>query len=80
MPLDAVTVQGNNLGAAGAQSLRPALEKLRNLVSLDLNGTCGDVQRCSTQCEQCACVGGRAGERSEQAAMVVCDGLFAREV
>ena len=42
MSFDAVA-QGNDLGAAGAEALLPALEKLENLVSLDLNGTCGDV-------------------------------------
>ena len=72
MPLDAVTVQGNNLGAAGAQSLRPALEKLTNLDSLNLEGTCGDVQWRSAQGEQCARVGGGVGQRPGQA---LCGGL-----
>ena len=44
VPLDAVAAQGNNLGADGAEALRPALEKLTKLERLYLRGTCGDVQ------------------------------------
>ena len=64
--LDTVAAQDNNLGAAGAAALRPALEKLTKLKMLGLSGTCGDVQRRSTQCEQCARVAG-GGERAGQA-------------
>ena len=78
--IDTVASQGNELGAAGAEALLPALEKLTNLGYLYLAGTCGDVQRRSTQCEQCARVVGGAGERSEQAVMVVCDGSLVCEV
>ena len=80
VPLDAVAAQDNKLGPAGAEALRPALQKLPNLAELYLAGTCGDVQRRSTQCEQCARVVGGAGERSEQAVMVVCDGSLVCEV
>ena len=38
------------------RALRPALEKLTKLDYLDLFGTCGDVQRRSTQCAR---VGGK---------------------
>ena len=41
--LDAVAAQGNDLGAAGAEALRPALEKLEKLTGLWLRGTCGVV-------------------------------------
>ena len=65
---DAVAAPDNKLGATGAKELRPALERLTNLTILSLNGTCGDVQRCSsTQCEQWARVGGGGGERAGQA-------------
>ena len=49
VPLDAVAAPGNKLGAAGAQALCPALGKLASLEILYLSGTCGDVQRRSTQ-------------------------------
>lgn len=70
-PIDAFIVLGNGIGVAGVRVLRPALEKLTNLAYLDLGGTCGDVQRYSTQCEQCARVGGGPGERVGQAAVGV---------
>ena len=50
VPVDAFAAQDNNFRAAGMRALRPALEKLTKLDYLDLFGTCGDVQRCSTQC------------------------------
>ena len=43
VPLDAVATQGNNLGAAGVEALRPALEKLTKLTILNLDSTCGAV-------------------------------------
>ena len=43
VPLDVIAAQDNNIGAAGAKALRPALEKLTQLTRLDLNGACGDV-------------------------------------
>ena len=74
------TAQGNNIGADGAQALRPALEKLRKLEALYLERTCGDVHRRSAQGEQCARVGGGAGQRSGQAVVVACDDFFTCEV
>ena len=74
-PIDAVVTQDNNLGRPGAKALRPALEKLENLAGLWLRGTCVDVRRRSTQCDQCVRVRG-AG----QAVVVICDRSFAREV
>ena len=59
VPLNVVATQDNNLGAA--YRLRPALEKLTNLEELNLSSTCGDVERRSTQWEQCARVGGAGG-------------------
>ena len=77
VPLDDVAAQDNDLGAAGAKALLPALEKLTSLTALNLSRTCGYVQRRSTQCAR---VGGGAGERAGQAVVVlVRDGLFACE-
>ena len=42
-PLDDVVLQDNDFGAAGAEVLRPALEKLKNLKTLSLHSTYGDV-------------------------------------
>ena len=53
--IDAVAAQGNNIGDAGMRALRPALEKLTSLTSLDMSGTCGYAQRRSAQC---VCVSG----------------------
>ena len=73
--LDAVAAQDNDLGPAGAEALRPTLEKLPNIKRLFLSSTCGDVQRRSAQCAR---VGG--GARAGQAVVIGCDGLFACEV
>ena len=73
--LDVVATQDNDLGADGAEALRPALEKLEKLTLLNLTGTCGDAQRRSKQCEQCARV-----REAGQAVVMGRDGLFACEV
>ena len=77
--LAAVAAPGNNFGDAGAKALCPALEKLSKLKFLHFDRACGDVQRRSST--QCVRVGGGAGERAGQVAMVVvCDGLFSCDV
>ena len=79
VPLDDVAPPGNDLGAAGAKTLRPALGKLTNLTTLHLRGACGDMcsdVRLSESSARVSGVGG--GGRSGQAVVVVvCDGLFA---
>ena len=69
--LHAIAATGNNLMAAGAAALCPALERLTNIAILNLGGTCGAVQRRSTQCEQWG--GERAGHG------VVVGDFFTRE-
>ena len=53
MPLRAYAAPDNKFGATGMNTLRPSLEKRAELAVLDLSGSCGDVQRRSTQGEQC---------------------------
>ena len=45
----------NDLGAAGAAALRPALEKLTNLKCLYLAGACGDGQRLGSEIDWVVC-------------------------